>query len=207
MSARALHRPLLLGCVLALLVSGCRGRTSEQPPVHPNSHMDDLPRFDPQQGSSLFADGRAMRPPVPGTVAVGQLRDDPHRFGGRRGYDFAAGLPMPVNEELLRRGQQRYDIYCAACHDRAGTGKGMVAQRGLRPPPPSFHDERLRAARVGYFFAVMSDGVGSMRSCAAQIPVDDRWAIAAYLRTLQLTQDASFSMIPTEVGVRRGWEP
>jgi len=207
MSARSRHLPLLVGCSLALLALGCRGLTSEEPPVHLNPHMDDLPRFDPQEGSTLFADGRAMRPPVPGTVAVGQLRDDAHRFRGLYGEGFAAGLPMPVSEQLLRRGQQRYDIFCAACHDRAGSGNGMVAQKGLMPPPPSFHDDRLRAAPVGYFFAVMTRGVRSMRPYAAQIPVDDRWAIAAYLRTLQRSQDASFDMIPADVRVSKGWEP
>jgi hypothetical protein len=152
--------------------------------------MHDQPKLEPLEASTFFADGRASRAPVAGTVARGQLREDPLRY---RGLDpdgsFARTIPIPVDAALLRRGRERFDIFCSPCHDRAGSGRGMIVRRGFKQPS-SFHVERLRAERPGYFFDVITNGFGQMSSYAGQVPVDDRWAIAAYIRALQLSQYA-----------------
>ncbi len=190
---------------LVLTVAACRGDLSTEPPVHLNPHMDTLPRYDPQEGNPMFADGRAMRPLVPGTVARGHLRDDPHRFRGLVDGQPATTLPMPVTKALLERGEERYQIFCAPCHDGAGYGNGLVAQRGFQPPPSNLHDKRLREKPVGHFYQVITDGIRNMPSHAAQIPVDDRWAIAAYVRALQLSQHATIDDVPEDVRASKGW--
>jgi cytochrome c len=152
--------------------------------------MHDQPKFKGFRPTSLFADGRSVRPLVPGTVARGHLRDDALLYTGKVGSDFANEFPFPVTRAVLDRGQERYNIYCSPCHDRVGTGNGMIVQRGYKQPP-SFHQDRLRQQAPGYFFHVISNGFGVMPDYAAQIPVRDRWAIVAYIRALQLSQYAS----------------
>jgi cbb3-type cytochrome c oxidase subunit III len=148
--------------------------------------MEDQPRYEPLEASSFFPDGRSSRPILPGTVARGHLDDD-----------AAPGdaLPFPVTRELLDRGEERYDIFCSPCHDRVGTGDGMVVRRGYTRPP-SFHIDRLREAPAGHFFEVMTQGFGAMPSYAAQVPVRDRWAITAYIRALQRSQHAALADVP-----------
>ena len=168
---------------LVLLGLGCR------------QDMHDQPRYKPLAKSDFFGDGRSARHPVEGTVARGQLREDEHLHTGRVNGELAATFPLGVTAELLARGRDRYDIFCSPCHDRVGRGQGMVVQRGFRQPT-SFHDERLRAALPGYYFDVMTNGFGAMSSYASQVPVRDRWAIAAYIRALQLSQHARLDDVP-----------
>ena len=162
--------------VAALLTVGCR------------QDMHDQAKYEPYEVSDFFTDGRASRLPVPGTVARGWLREDPHLYRGI-GPDggFATTLPMPLSRELVERGHQRYDIFCSPCHGRLGDGLGMIVQRGFKQPA-SFHEARLREMPYGYYFDVMTNGFGEMSSYRAQVPVEDRWAIAAYVRALQLSR-------------------
>jgi mono/diheme cytochrome c family protein len=160
--------------------------------------MHDNARLRPLGASSFFEDGRASRPEVPGTVARGHLEEDDHLYRGKVGDVVATTLPMPVTKELLERGRQRYDIYCAPCHDRTGDGQGMVVRRGFRRPP-SFHQSRLLEAPVGHFYDVVTNGFGAMQDYRAQVfDVRDRWAIAAYVRVLQRTRHATLGDLPPE---------
>src|SRR4029077_12687893 len=132
-----------------------------------------------------------------GTVARGWLRADPRLSEGKDGPMLVTALPMPLTRDLLVRGRERFNIFCAPCHARAGGGRGMVVRRGYQPPP-SLHVERLRDAPVGHFFEVSTHGLGAMPDYAAQIPVEDRWAIAAYIKALQLSEWASLADVPPD---------
>jgi hypothetical protein len=160
--------------------------------------MHDQPRYEPLEASGFFADGRASRPLVPGTVARGQLHTDTHFYLGKVDGTLVDTLPLPVTRPLLERGRERYDIYCAPCHDRLGSGQGMIVRRGFRSPP-SLHIDRLREAPIGHFFDVISNGFGVMTDYAAQVAPPDRWAIAAYIRALQLSQHAQMTDVPAEI--------
>jgi cytochrome c553 len=163
--------------------------------------MHDQPRVKPLARSAFFDDGRSARPLVEGTVARGQLRDDERLYTGKSGEDFSAAFPFAVDRALLDRGQQRYLIFCAPCHGQVGRGDGSVVRRGFRSKPASFHEARLREKPAGYFVDVISNGFGAMQDYAAQIPARDRWAIVAYVRALQLSQNAALEDVPPE---RRG---
>lgn len=177
-------RGLFLGAlVLPVLLVGCR------------QDMQDQPRYDADQASSFFADGRANRPRVPGTVVHGSFHENNAYHEGKENGQPVAVPPVAVTRELLARGQERFDIYCSPCHDRTGAGNGMIVQRGMRRPP-SFHIQRLREAPAGYFFDVITNGFGIMLSYRAQVPVDDRWAIISYIRALQLSQNATIGDVP-----------
>jgi cytochrome c len=143
----------------------------------------------------FFADGSSARTPVTGTVARGQLPTDTYFFTGKVDGQFGNALPFPLTRQLLERGQERYNIYCAPCHDRVGTGQGMIVRRGFRRPP-SFHSARLRDVPLAHYFDVMSNGFGAMMDYAAQLKARDRWAITAYIRALQLSQQASLDDVP-----------
>ena len=188
-------------------LTGCRGTTSEQPPIHLNPNMDNQKRFDPQERNPLFADGRSMRPDVSGTMPASTATPDPVFETGKVGDQFTATLPVGIvlDRALLERGQQRYDVYCTPCHDSTGSGKGSVSQRAGTWQPPSFHDDRLRAQPDGYFYDVMTNGIRTMPSYAAQIPKEDRWAVAAYVRTLQRSFHATKDQVPADVATQRGW--
>ena len=162
--------------------------------------MHDQPRYKPLAGSEFFEDGRSARPLVAGTVARGHLKDDTVFHAGKLGEAFADTIPFPVTEEVLRRGQQRFTIFCTPCHGQLGRGDGMVVRRGFRKAA-SFHDERLRGQPVGYFFDAITNGFGAMPDYAAQITPRDRWAIVAYVRVLQLSQHATPDDVPE---ARRG---
>jgi mono/diheme cytochrome c family protein len=191
-----------------LLVAGCRGTTSTEPPIHLNPNMDQQHRYDPQEPNAFFADNRAMRPPVDGTVAVGALQEDDHFYRGRVDGKLVETLPpeLTLDKALLDRGHERFNIYCAPCHDQAGNGQGIVVKRnaGLTPPP-AFHTDRLRTAPLGYFFEVMTNGVRTMPTYRYQIAAKDRWAIAAYVRALQLSRVAGLDQIPGDVAASKGW--
>ena len=163
--------------------------------------MHDQPRYKPLARSAFFGDDRSARPRVPGTVARGHLPGDPALETGKTGpAAFVAAVPLPIDMKLLKRGEQRYQIYCTPCHGQVGRGDGMIVRRGYRQPP-SFHIDRLRAQPAGYYFDVITAGFGAMPDYAAQIPVPDRWAIVAYVRALQLSQNATVADVPAQ---RRG---
>ncbi|HET9795441.1 MAG TPA: cytochrome c [Thermoanaerobaculia bacterium] len=152
--------------------------------------MFDQPKVRPLQSSTFFADGRASRPVPEDTVARGDLRGNELLYTGRVGGVVADAFPFPVTKEVLDRGEERFDIFCSPCHGRTGYGDGMIVQRGFKAPP-SFHSDRLRQAPAGHFFDVMTNGFGVMYDYRSRVTPEDRWAIAAYIRALQLSQHAS----------------
>ena len=174
---------VVLGLVCFLAIAGCR------------QDMHNQPKYRPLRATTFFPNGSSARPLVEGTVARGTLNADQAFFTGKVGNTAVAELPFAVDAHVLNRGQERYNIFCTPCHDAAGTGRGMVVQRGYRQPP-SFHDERLRSAPVGHFFDVMTNGFGAMPDYRSQIAVPDRWAIVAYIRALQLSQHATTADVP-----------
>jgi mono/diheme cytochrome c family protein len=188
--------------VLALtgLLAGCRGQTSEESPVAILRNMYQQPRYNPQARSTYFQDGRTMRPPVEGTVAR-EMELNPIVGEGRTadGKGFVDTIPSLVIQraggmaKMLERGQGRYGIYCTPCHDGVGTGKGMVIERAGNPAfaPPTFHDDRLRHMPDGQLFQTITNGYNNMPAYAAQLPIDDRWSVVAYVRALQLSQAES----------------
>jgi mono/diheme cytochrome c family protein len=158
--------------------------------------MHDQRKIEPLEATPFFADGRGSRKPVDGTVARGKLKDDRHLHEGRTAAgELVDELPMPVNKDLLLRGRERFDIYCSPCHARTGDGDGMVVRRGFQKPP-TFHRDELRKAKLGHLFEVISKGLGAMPAYAAQIKVEDRWAIVAYVRALQLSRSAKIEDVP-----------
>jgi mono/diheme cytochrome c family protein len=154
-------------------------------------HIDmyDQPKYQPNQPSSFFENGQAMRPPVENTVAMGSFDPNSALFTGSVNGELATELPVELTAQLLERGQTRYNAYCAPCHGLAGDGNGVIAYRGPLQVP-SLHNDRLRTAPVGYYFDVITNGVNRMYSYAARIPPEDRWAVIAYVRALQLSQYA-----------------
>jgi mono/diheme cytochrome c family protein len=220
MSRAWLNSSLALGL---LVLAGCRQEMAQQP------------SYRPLRQSAFFENGMASRPLVKGTLARGQLEDDGPLYTGKwpkeiqsgvqaagvvgnpfgamlAGFDrplFADTLPFPITRQVLDRGQERYNIYCAVCHDRAGTGRGIVVQRGFTPPP-SYHTDlsrglqlqgirqKLRDAPDGYYFEVITHGFGAMPDYVEQIAAKDRWAIVAYIRALQLSQQATLADVPNE---------
>jgi mono/diheme cytochrome c family protein len=151
--------------------------------------MHNQPKFVPQRGTDFYADGRSARPQVENTVARGQLHQDAYFYTGLQGGKEGDAMPFPVTSEVLERGQERYNIYCTPCHSRVGNGAGMIVQRGYRPAG-NFHTARLLAAPLGHFFNVMTNGYGAMPDYSAQLTPQDRWAVVAYIRALQLSQNA-----------------
>jgi len=184
---------------LSLIVLSCfRGTPSETPAIHLNPNMDDQEKFKAQGHNEFFADGRNMRMPVDGTVARGELFDDDALYHGKDEQgNYIKTIPLEVTHAFIERGQQRYNIYCAPCHSMSGDGKGIVPQRGFLPPP-SFHQDKVRAFDDGYIYDVISNGVRNMPDYKKQIPVKDRWAIVAYVRALQRTQNATAGDIPED---------
>ena len=179
------YRNSVLVLAVVVTIAACR------------QQMADQPRYDPLEASSFFADGLSARAPVEGTVARGQLREDAQLFNGGTDTALATDFPFPITGEVLQRGQERYNIYCAPCHDRVGSGNGMIVRRGYARPP-SYHTDILRRQPVGHFFRVISRGMGAMPSYSSQISAADRWAIIAYIRSLQLSQNAALTDVPPE---------
>ena len=159
--------------------------------------MHDQPKYTAYKPSDFFADRRSARPLVEGTVAQGHLNEDELLYTGRVGGQPATQFPFAIDTAVMRRGRERYDIFCSPCHGLTGAGDGMVVQRGYRRPP-TFHVERLRQAPPGHLYDVMTSGFGALPDYAAQIPVRDRWAIAAYMRALQLSQNATVAELPPD---------
>jgi hypothetical protein len=158
--------------------------------------MQVQPRVNPLAKSDFFPDQRSARPPVEGTVARGQLHEDAYFYTGKIGNSPGDYLPFPVTREVLDRGRERYNIFCAPCHSRVGDGNGFVPSRGFARTPPSFHIPRLQKAPAGYFYDVITEGFGTMPDYASQIPARDRWNIVAYVRALQLSQNATMADVP-----------
>lgn len=176
---------IALALVGASLLGACR------------QDMHDQPRYKAYGQSAFFADGRNMRPLVAGTVARGRLMEDDHYWRGKVDGKPAETFPMPVTADLVARGKERYMIYCTPCHSPVGDGNGMIVQRGMKRPP-SYHIDRLRQAPPGYFFDVITNGFGVMYDYADRIPAHDRWAIAAYVRVLQQSQNAAVGELSAE---------
>ena len=154
------------------------------------------PRQNPLARSDFYPDQRSARPPVEGTVARGDLRADTYFYTGKIGNNPGDVMPFPVTKEVLERGRERFNIFCAPCHSRLGDGNGFVPSRGFARKPPSFHIARLEKAPLGYFFDVMTEGFGIMPDYSSQIPPRDRWDIVAYVRALQLSQSATMADVP-----------
>jgi mono/diheme cytochrome c family protein len=154
------------------------------------------PRLNPLSRSDFFADQRSERPPVEGTVARGELREDTYFYTGKAGNSPGDYMPFSVTKAVLERGRERYNIYCAPCHSRVGDGNGFIPSRGFARKPPSYHIERLQKAPLGYFYDVITNGFGIMPDYASQIPPRDRWSIVAYIRALQLSQNATKADVP-----------
>jgi mono/diheme cytochrome c family protein len=154
------------------------------------------PRENPLSRSDFFADQRSARPIVEGTVARGQLHEDTYFYTGKIGSNPGDVMPFPVTKDVLERGRERYNIYCAPCHSRVGDGNGYIPSRGFSRMPPSYHIARLQKAPLGYFFDVMTNGFGIMPDYASQISPEDRWKIVAYIRALQLSQNATTADVP-----------
>jgi mono/diheme cytochrome c family protein len=182
-SALNLRRVLPGLLALIAITAGCRL----------DMHLQ--PYYRPLAKSDFFADDRSARLPVEGTVARGDLREDTYFYTGKIGGNPGDYMPFPVTAEVLARGRERYNITCTPCHGRVGDGKGFIPTRGFRQPP-SFHIDRLRNAPIGYLFDVDTNGFGVMPDYAAQVTPRDRWCIAAYIRALQLSQNATSAEIP-----------
>jgi len=157
--------------------------------------MQVQPKYKPLDPSTFFRDGRSERPPVAGTVAHGHLRTDELLYAGKINGAVADVFPFPITRPDLERGRERYNIYCTPCHDYTGSGQGMIVQRGFQRPP-SYHIDRLRQAPVGHIFAVITNGYGAMYSYASRVSPEDRWRITAYIRALQLSQNATLNEVP-----------
>lgn len=158
-------------------------------------NMRDQPRYEALEGSTFFPDNRSSRQLVDDTVARNNLRTDEFFYAGQVDGAAVEAFPFPVTKEVLERGHERFDIFCAPCHGRLGNGEGMIVQRGFKQPF-SFHVDRLREAPPGYFYGAISNGFGAMPSYATRVPPKDRWAIVAYIRALQLSQHATLNDVP-----------
>lgn len=191
---RRLAQAMLAVPVLLLLCS-CRGPMIQD--------MLNQPKFIPLRENKFFPDLRSARPPVPGTIAHGQLENDSLLYSGKIDGKEANEFPFPITAADLARGRARFNIYCSPCHSELGDGNGMIVQRGFKRPP-SYFLPRLLKAPVGHFFNVMTNGRGSMASYAAQVPVADRWRIAAYIRALQLSRTATRADVPAGVPIAMG---
>jgi hypothetical protein len=189
-AARFSSLPRLAGTLCAaaclLVLGGCQQDMAHQP------------KYRPLAPSTFFEDGRSERPPVENTVERGALADDDLNIP-----KDSNAFPLPVTQQLLERGQERYKIFCSPCHGLQGDGHGMVAIRGMKHPP-SFHQDRLRQSPVGYFYDVITHGFGAMYDYSAQIPQRDRWAIIAYVRALQLSRNAPAADLPAALRQKLG---
>jgi len=178
-----LRRGWLCAVAAWLTCAGCRPQ------------MGDQPRYEAYEASDFFPDGAAMRPLPAHTVARGQLQADEIFFTGIRNGKLVAEIPHQITTAMIERGRERFNIHCAVCHGSSGAGDGMIVQRGF-PTPPSFHSDRLRAAPAGHFFDVMTRGYGVMYPYASRVTPEDRWAIVAYVRAVQLSQNATLADVP-----------
>lgn len=165
--------------------------------------MHDQPKFKPLRKNDFYADARASRPLVEGTVARGQLGNDELFYTGKINGQEADQFPYPVTQQMLERGRERYNIYCSPCHSRVGDGNGMIVQRGFKKPP-DYTEDKLMKAPVGHFVNVMTNGFGSMSEYKSQLPISDRWAVAAYIRALQIARKGTAADVPAGTQIANG---
>ena len=202
----ALKCSLYLTLVGAAFSAGCQGQKSSKPPIHPNLNMDFQSSLKSQEETELFADGRAMRPQVAGTIPRSEVVGSEEFRTGKKGAAFVPDIPSQLSRELLDRGQDRYAIYCTPCHGGAGYADGLVIKRGGMKPP-SFHEDRLVTMPAGQIYEAMSKGVrGNMPSYANKLTVADRWAVVAYVRALQISQSTGLENVPEDVARSKGWK-
>jgi mono/diheme cytochrome c family protein len=201
---RPLSSSLWVALSLTALLAGCRGQESDQPPVHLNPNMDSQPRYDAQSESKFFEDRRTMRSPVEGTVAKGNFLENDVYATGKDGDQYVAKMPVPITESMLKRGQQQYNIYCTPCHDATGSGMGLVVTRGGYPQATNLNEAYSRTMPDGQIYGAMAYGIRNMPSYAAQMPVEDRWAVVSYVRALQFSQNATIQDVPAD---KRGGMP
>ncbi len=203
--------------ILAFALTGCRGQVSKSAPIHPNWNMDQTVRIDAQEPSAFFADGRGNRVYPEGTVPSANLRGETRPCtlpesnpafcqGKDEAGEWLNGVPseVQVDAALMDRGHERYDIYCSPCHDRTARGDGMVARRGL--VPPTLHNDAQRTKPLGQLYNTITNGGPIMPAYASQIPVEDRWAITAYVRALQISQHADLALVPADAAKKQGWK-
>lgn len=196
---------VVLSWIPLAMIARARAVKTTKPRIHLVQDMDNQPKLKTQARNPLFADRRAMRPPVAGTVARGQLRADDALYRGKVGDEWVAAIPIPVDRQLLARGQQRFDVFCTPCHGLVGAGDGMVSKRaealqeGTWTPPSSFHTDLVRGRADGHLFNTITNGIRNMPAYGPQIDVHDRWAIVAYVRALQRSQNASIEDVPAEL--------
>ncbi len=170
---------------LAFATFGCR------------QDMHNQPRYKPLAASNFFGDGRSARPVIEDTVARGHMRLDEARFTGKVNGADVDTFPFAITRADMRRGQERFNIYCSPCHGRLGDGQGMIVRRGFRQPP-SYYSDRLLKAPLGHYFDVVTNGFGAMPSYASRVPVDDRWRIISYIRALQYSGSATLNDVPAD---------
>jgi len=205
---------VLVSLVPLALISRARNTPQRMPRINLIPDMDYQPRYLPQTANAMFLDGRAMRPPVSGTVPRGQLQEDDHFYRGRVSDDWAAAIPDEARagagtwEDLVARGQDRFNIYCAPCHGRSGNGEGAVALRALTlqdqglakwTPPSSLHTDVVRERPAGHLYNTIANGIRNMPGYGSQIDTADRWAVVAYMRALQRSQRAAIDDVPADV--------
>ncbi len=194
----------LLALLPLLFIARARAIRTDQTRIHLILDMDNQPKMKAQSYNPLFADRRAMRPRIPGTVARGELDENDSYKTGMKNDEFIQTNPQPITDTLLKRGQERYNIFCAPCHGMTGYGDGMISKRadelqeGTWIPPTSYHTETIRDRSDGHLYNTITNGIRNMPAYASQIPVQDRWAIVAYVRALQRSQNAPIDDVPEE---------
>jgi len=201
LSTKLARAAIAVAAVAAM--AGCRGGISEDPPFHLIPDMDDQPKFKAQAANEFFSDGRAMRPLVDGTLAQGQFHEDEGPYTGKNpDGSFLSRVPYAVDEKLLARGEERFNIYCSPCHDKTGSGAGLVVKRPTPersyPTPINLASEHTRSLRDGEIFDIVSNGVRNMPSYRTQVPAADRWAIVTWVRVLQRSQAGKIDDVPAD---------
>lgn len=201
MKTQRYHDPVVwfyLFLLTVLMMASCQGTPGDDPPIHLNPNMDSQPKYKSQAESHFFVDKSTMRPVVEGTVPVGYEREDDAYYRGiDSNGEYITSIPIELSMDVLLRGQSQFNVYCSPCHDRTGSGQGMVIKKGFLPPP-NFHEQRIVDFADGYYYHVISNGVRNMPSYRHQINVTDRWAIVGYMRALQLSQKATIDDLPED---------
>ena len=214
MTCKKILLPLAVTALWAWTFTGCRGQKSAEPPILPIRNMVEQTSYGPQSKNDFYKDGMADRPPVTGTVAQGEENTNKPLYFGQemdatpQNVIWVKKIPIKLNKKNLQRGQEEYNVYCSPCHGRSGDSDGLVTQRsGGAIRPPSLHDSERRALPVGKIYDAIRNGVNNwnMPGFAAQMSVEDRWAVVAYVRALQISRTANLESLPEGVKVKNGW--
>ena len=187
----------MAAALLLLALGACRGQPSDDTPLYVFPDMDWQPKIQGQEESPLFSDGRGNRKPVPGTVARGHLDEDEGLYEGKKDGQFLLKAPIEVSDKTLARGEERFNIYCAPCHDKSGSGQGLVIKHGY-PLPINLAGDHAKGLKDGEVFDIVSNGVRNMPGYRTQIPAADRWAIVAWVRVIQRSQNAKIDDVPAD---------